>query len=1106
MRKNMKYHINVVAKTAISFLACLLISFNGYAQEIKRISIDEKQITIKELIKLIEQKSDYAFAYAQDAFDINATVNVDAQNKPANEIISAAIPNVEVKVDNKTIIILKREAPQSSSAHNVTGIVYNDQKEPLIGVSVVNESTGRGVITSSYGEYEIEVDGDCNLQFSYIGYDPISIAVGARSNIDVTFTTSSIDIDPVVAVGYGVQKRSSVTGAIASIKAEDVSKTAITSVSNMLSGQVSGVQVTQSSAQPGAAISVVIRGAGSVNASNEPLYVIDGFPVSNESVEPGSGDRYSMGDRSPLNSINPNDIESIEILKDASATAIYGARAANGVVLITTKRGQDGKTKVEASYSHSFQKMDSYFDVLNAKEFMEMSNYLGKEYYRIQNNIYPYGSGDESLMSGYTNSYTEAQIAAAGEGTNWFNEVTRPGSIDDLNVSLSGGNAKTKFLISSNYYNQTGVVYNSDFMRVTGRVNLDHTINKMVKVGVNITGSYIENGNTQLGDGEWENSGVLVSALAFNPLISVYDAYGEYSVDSNNGTLPNPVSYREIDDTTAQKRVLTNAYIEVNPIKDLTARVNVGIDNNSATRRNYMPVDFLYGSQYDGKAYCSYTDKVDLLFNAVVNYSKEINNTHTISAMAGYEFQKFNSSGFSASNNDFFTDAFGANDLSAGSGTPSVDSWKSTDLIASYFARLNYTYKDRYVFNVTVRRDGTSNFGENNKWGVFPSAAISWRINNEEFMKSIEALNNLKLRVSYGATGNSSIGDGAYSYYGTEGSVIIGGNKATSVTMTQLGNPNLRWETTTEFDIGLDFGFWNNRVYGTLEYYNKIVSDILMWNDLPTYSNVSTMADNVGSTQLSGFEFNIGARVSDRAFKWTIDLNGATYKNRWKERSPDVILAPYEGDGDPINAIYAYKMIGVAQIGQEVEYMPNILPGNQIYENVNGDDTIDDSDIQLIGSSDPGFSYGINNTFEYKRFDLGVFMYGFGDYRITNPNKYKYEMDAYRLPLTGLNMMTTVADIWTAENPSTEKPGMASNAYGSSSDYLVEKANFLRLKSITLGYSLPQTLLRGADVRLYFDAQNVCVFTNYTGVDPETDGLGGYPNVQSYSLGVNVKF
>ncbi len=1116
-----------VMKTALALLfagAFELMASSALAQS-ETVTLEGENISIRNVLVAIENQSDYSFFYNDGLIDVERTVSLSEKNTMVSDVLDGlfAGSGVSYRMNGNDIILTNQEeqnsVKNSDKKISVTGQVTDDNGMGLPGVTIYEKgNTSNGVISDLDGNYTISTSPSAVLMFSFIGFTTQEVNVEGRNSVNISLNEDAIALDEVVAIGYGVQKRSSVTGSISSVKAKDLPKSATASVGNMLSGKSSGVQVLQSSAQPGGGVNIVIRGAGSDKAGNEPLYVIDGFPINNSSVEPDTeeGD-FSVGKRNPLNSINPGDIESIEILKDAASTAIYGARAANGVILITTKRGQEGRTSVDVSYTHSVQQMTNYFDILNAGEFMEYRNIFGKEQYLIDRNQAPYGLLPQDL-SGYTPFYTQAQIDGVGAGTDWWDEVTRLGRVHDASLSISGGNSKTNFLFSAGYFEQEGVVENSDFMRFSSRLNLDHKITDDLKIGVSATGSYIDNGNAAMG-GRLETSGVLMSALQMSPLVPVFDESGNYAKNLDDPLLPNPVSFSEISDNTVEKRLLANAYVQYSPIKGLTLKTNVGMDNKSGLRSGYWPTSFLRGAAVGGRAGKKLTNNLDLLFNATAHYTTTIQNDHTIGALIGYEYQEFSYDGFNAMANDFYTDEFESNNLGAGKGIPTVNSHKYINALASYFMRLSYNYREKYIAGITLRRDGSTNFGAGNKWGFFPSVALAWRINQEDFMQAIDFISNLKLRTSYGQTGNSGLGDRALIYYApAQFDYMFGDAIVKPVEMSQMGNRHLKWETTTEFNVGLDYGFINNRISGTMEYYNKVVSDLLSTRTLPVTSPVRNIADNIGATQLSGFEFGLNTINIDREFTWRTDLNFSTYKNKWKERNPDIALDPWVGVNDPIRSLYGYKTAGIVQERSSIDHMEGERPGNLILQDLNSfddnhqltgekDKEINDADKVFLGSTDPGFSFGIGNTFEYKGFDLNIFFYGMADRILMNNNRSTFFLAANRLVNTGTNMMTDIKNMWTSENPSTTMPGIAPQAYEGTTDFLIEDASFIRLKNVTLGYTIPEEVLRNKmKMRVFVDGQNLLLLTKYTGVDPEYDSLGAYPNAMTFSAGINITF
>ena len=522
-------------------------SVNVHSQNAK-VSFDTHTMKVAQLISTIETQTNYLFVYNKKNVDLNRKVTVKARNKAVSEILDEVFAGTGISyvMEGKNIVLTKesniaREEVKQQNTITVKGVVTDMQGEAIIGANILQQGTTNGTITDIDGNFTLEVPTDAQLAVSYIGYKKQEVEIGDRNYIPVTLQKNDVLMDEVVVIGYGTVKKSDLTGAVSSVKTENLPIAANTSVTHMLAGQAAGVMVKQNSAQPGGGIEIYVRGAASTGAGNDPLYVIDGFPVTNKSVEPKSGNRYEYGSRNPMNSLNPNDIESIEILKDASATAIYGARAANGVILVTTKRGKSGKPIVKYNANYSIQTIAKRLEMLSAKEFMNVSNEISYQKWRMDNELYPYGGElEEDALPYKGNPYSPEEIAAAGEGTNWFGLLTRDGSINQHNVSVSAGTESTRFLASLNYYKQKGVIKNSDFQRISGRINLDQDLGKYVKAGINATYSTIFNNNVPLGEGNAENSSLLNSALHYDPLVPVKDESGNYALS------PTPVSYTHL--------------------------------------------------------------------------------------------------------------------------------------------------------------------------------------------------------------------------------------------------------------------------------------------------------------------------------------------------------------------------------------------------------------------------------------------------------------------------------------------------------------------------------------------------------------------------------
>ncbi|MEY8488364.1 SusC/RagA family TonB-linked outer membrane protein [uncultured Parabacteroides sp.] len=1017
--------------------------------------------------------------------------------------------------------------------------VVNDSFGPVVGASVVVKGTTNGMVTDMDGNFVLEnvKNGDI-IQISYIGYITQEIKYTGQATITVNLKEDTQALDEVVVIGYGTVKKSDLTGAVSQVKMDDEPIATVGSVSQVLAGKAAGLQANTVSAQPGGGTSFRIRGAASPSAGNDPLIIVDGFPVS----DPGNMDvgKYNDGTKdNVLASINPNDIESIEVLKDASSTAIYGARAGNGVIIVTTKKGKSGKPNVKYSGSVSTQKLASNYEVLDASDWMSVRNSYYKEKWMRENKIGVYGGVDPSTVSPFVPKYSDADIANPVNNTDWMDGVTRNGFQTQHNVSISGGSEYTKYLVSGNYFKQNGVLENNGLTRFTGRVNLEQKLSKYVKTGINLTLSTNNYDNVPLGNGHAENASMLVAASQFNPLIAVKDANGDYCLNPEAAFMPNPISMLEITDKTRKKRILGTAFLEIEPIKDLILKANVGIDNNMQKRRTYLPTTTLYGAKEGGKADIGEFDKNDYLLELTAAYRKDIGK-HSINGVVGYSFQSFNYESLYAGNSQFITDGFLYNNLGAGAyPKPSVGSSASKTEMASFFGRIGYTYAGKYLLTATLRADGASNFADNNRWGYFPSVALGWRFSEEAFMQNLQdVISNGKLRVSVGQTGNSNIGNKAISYYQVGNNNIFGGTEHKGVYLKQMGNPDLSWETTSEVNVGLDLGFINNRINVTAEYFYKVVSDLLDYRSLLSYQEVDKIAANIGETQSTGFELTINTRnFQQKDFTWNTDFTFSLYRDKWKDRGPYWKPSAYSFYDAPLRGWYGYLSDGLVQPGEEIAHMKGAIPGQVKLKDIDGyaynedgtmkvdkygipvksgkpDGILNDADKVFYGCTDPGFMLGLNNTFTYKDFDLSFYFYG--QFNMLNAGSYKDtwltgdgQMNIDRLG-TGYNMPVSVKEVWSNDNPNGTRPGyfQPQSSWGIG-DYYVDKTWFIRCRNITLGYTLPKTLGKGlfSNLRVYADINNPFVITPYDGLDPETDNSNyAYPNVRSFSFGVDISF
>lgn len=1067
--------------------------------------------TYASVIKSIESQTKYTFLVNESELNTNETISIEAVDRPLKEVLEKLLApkKLTYSVQDNHIVLAKASASRQARTLNVTGTVRSTDGAPLPGVAVQVSGTGTTTITDGTGAYRLSgVRENATLVFILLSMRTEEVRVAGRNVVDVTMENDATIIEEIVTIGYGSQKKSDVTGAISSVRSGDLNMVAVPSVAQMLAGKAAGVNIMQNSAQPGGGLTIQIRGATSTGAGNDPLFVVDGFPLGGGSPEPGNPTRYEYGSRNPLNSLNPYDIESIEILKDASATAIYGARAANGVVLITTKRGKVGAPTVTYNTNFSIQRISKRLEMLTGQEFMEETNRALYEEWLYTNRVAPYGNVDPTtLASQYVPKYSEAQIAHAGPGTDWMDLITRTGRIHQHNLSITGGTEYTRYAITGNFFDQKGVVKNSDLKRYSVRTNFEQKLSKIFTMGINMTLSMIENRNVALGDRQWENAGLLVTAISTPAIVPVWDANGDYALNPDYATSPNPVSLLEIDDRTTTKRFLGNAFLEANIIDGLKVRLNTGVDYQIGNRDSYLPKTTIYGAQVGGDASKSESNSFDKLLNLTVNYNKEIFENHRLDLLAGYEYQEFLSGGFSARSTGYFTDAFLYNSLGTGEvASPNyLNSSKYFDQLASYFARLNYSYADKYYLTLTGRVDGSTKFGAQNKYAFFPSAAISWRAIEEDFIKNLNVFSNLKLRVSYGNSGNSNIGQNSLAfYYSGSSGYVFGSNLHTGTALSQIGNDALRWETTTQFNVGLDMGFFKDRLSLSFEYYNKVVKDLLDFRALPSYSVVSSVPDNIGKTQSRGVELTLRSINFDGEFKWSTDLTLSHYNDRWLERNPNVILAPYEKREGPLRPIYGYVGDGLLAIGEAPPvWQPDLMPGQDKIKDTNGDNRITSEDQVLIGTYDPKIILGFGNTFRYKGFDLNIFFHGMLGRKMMNANWGTWGIYNLRSMYTGLNMMKEVKERWSHDNTDATMSSGMINVY--EKPPLVEDGSFIRLKNITLGYTIPTNKVFN-NLRVYVDLQNALVFTKYTGLDPETDSRAGYPNQRNLSFGLDLTF
>ncbi len=1097
-----------------------LLANNSYSQT-TTLSMELKDVTIKEVLSSIEDQSEFFFLYNSKLVDVSKKASIHVRKQKIDQILNQLFEGTDVKylVYNRQIILSPKEYLIASEAMmqplQVTGIVTDIQGIPIIGASVVVKSSGQGTITNSKGEFKINIpSGNDTLIVSFVGMKSTVVPLNGRNTISIVLETDVIGLDEVVAIGYGTIKKSDVTGAISSVKVDQLQEGVASSIDQLLFGKSAGVNVIQNSGEPGGGISINIRGASSINAGNSPLYVIDGLPIDN-SRPIGSASLSSFNNnrspRNPLSSINPSDIESIEILKDASATAIYGSRGANGVILITTKSGLNEKMKI------SYQ---GYFGVQNRANKLELLN--AQEYKSVLNAIVDAGGESEASRVG--------EIANDGKGTDWQDEINNPNAlVQDHQISFSGGTQKTTYYISMNYMNQEGIMKNTDFSRYGTRINLKSDLTDKFSVGFNASGSFTEDNFIANGFGINEWAGPLYSAYNFDPTLAILDDEGNY-ITSPLLTVDNPVALAEGMESTANtNRMLASFYGEYHFTKALSAKINLGTDFVNESRKSFISSLTKTGRENGGVAANQNVEKSNYLVEGTLNYNKSFG-IHSLNTLIGATYQKFSTNGLSNQASDFPNESLGANNLGIGNQqTFDISNYLTGNRLASYIGRVNYSLNDKYLLTATVRADGSSRFGENNKFGFFPSAALAWKISNEDFLQDNDFINSLKLRASWGQTGNQEIGNyPAVSTFSGGVSPIWGGSPVSATAPSRIPNPDLKWETTEQIDIGLDFGLFNNRINGGLDYFQKQTTNMLLDLPVPQSTGFNSILSNVGQINNKGFEFFLNSvNLTSKDFSWRTDITFTAMKNEVKDLGniPEIIVgAGYTHvtqvaiikPGVPLNSYYGWEVDGIWQEGDDFSgFSEDYNPGDMKYVDQDDNGIIDDKDRVVLGNSFPDFQWSLGNTFTYKNFNLFVFIEGVEGVDMLNGNL----IDNYfPINFRRNKFSEPYLNRWTPDNPTNKYPSFVDPLkFGrrvANTQTLLD-ASYVRLKTVRLSYTLPKIIQSVQSVQVYVTGENLFTFTDYIGLDPSVNpnnnpnfriDFNAYPTARTILFGIKLDF
>lgn len=975
-----------------------------------------------------------------------------------------------------TVLVCLFQLNVWAQVKQISGIVSDEKGEPLIGVNVSVKGGTNGAITDLEGKFSLNVEGEDVVVFSYIGYTTQEIRANDPKIVKVILVEDSETLDEVVVVGYGVMKKSDVTGSISSLKSKDLTSVPTSNVLEAMQGKIAGLDMTKSDGEAGSALNFTLRGNRSLNASNAPLIMVDGVAYG-----------------STLD-INPSDIESIEVLKDASSTAIYGSRGANGVILITTKRGSAGKTNVSFNAYFGPQMAVGLADIMNAEQYAA----LKREAYRTQGI-----TDDNSIFTA-----NELQGLKNHEYLDFQDMCVNTGFVQNYEVSVNGGNEKTQVNFSLGYYKETGLFKNDDLTRFNGMIGVDQTITKRLKVGASMLFTYKDNNKRQ--DPLNQANKIVPIGKAYNDdgTFNMFPSYGSAtSVSPLADEQPN--AYKN---NTLTKRLFGTAYLNWEIIDDLLLRTTLGVDFNNSRRGYFYDKNTINGGTKESKSGGELGSNNNYTWETTLNYNKTFGE-HGFNFLLGNSVISNHAESFdlSGKNQTFAGNLFW--NLASATDQREIASNLVEDKMVSFFGRIHYKLKDKYLFNVSLRADGSSVLADGHKWGYFPSAAFAWRIIDENFMKdAISFMSDLKLRLSWGLSGNSAI-----SPYQT-----LGGLGSTTYSFSEIGaygyfprnisNKDLGWEKTQTFNIGVDFGFFNNRISGNLEIYQTNTTDLLMSRQLPPTSGFANVMENIGEVRNRGIEIGLNTvnfkPLTRDGFSWNTNLsftlNRESIQSLASGSNRDLVNSWFVGE--PISVYYDYNKIGIWQLGEESEAAKyGQIPGDIRVEDIDKNGSISsENDRKIVGTDRPDFVLGMNNYFAYKGFDLSVFMYARVGQTIKSEASGNYKID-------GLEN-GPVVDYWTPENPTNSHPRPDKNKNLSSaymSTLYYQDGSFLKIREITLGYSLPNTWLNKIKIskcRVYGTLKNFFTFSHMQPYDPERGGSLSFPMTKQIVFGVNLNF
>lgn len=1027
----------------------------------------------------IENNSEFYFLFNQKLVDVERKVDVDAKELTIDLILTDMFAGTDVhhQVNDRLIVLTTEKNPVFDQANlaqqkrTVSGSVSDESGQPLPGVTVVVKGTTQGTVTNADGNYSLtNIPEDATLVFSFVGMLTQEIPVGNQTSINVTMVVDAIGIEEVVAIGYGTMKKSDLTGAVSSVSAEDVDNIPVQSIDMALRGKIAGVNIQKRSGAPDARTIIRIRGINSIQGGNDPLIIVDGFPMTEG-----------------LEAIDPNDIESVEVLKDASSTSIYGARATNGVIIVTTKSGKSGPMRIDIDSYYGLQSVAKLIDFADAKGFMEIANE------RAVND------GEDQLF--FPNP---SQVTA---NTNWQEEIFQTSPIQNYNLTFSGGNEKLRYSMSGNYFDQEGIIKGSDYNKITLRSNIDSEINKRIAITNSLLLTRFESNSSN-------PYGAIEDAFRAPPTLPAYDPDGNYqAIDIYPFSEVNQNPLAIIDGTsnqTLQTRLFNNFGATFSILNGLTFKSTLGVDYVTSLGNNYTK-RFLIAGKPGGKASKSSWESYSLLNENIFNYDLTFGENQ-INAVAGYTAQTYKSANFSAGSGNFVSDDLLYNALGSGSDISIPSSGGSKWGISSWLGRINLNLKNKYLVTLSGRADGSSRFAKGNKWSFFPSGAFAWKLSEEEWFKSNQ-ISSLKFRLSVGQTGNQAVSPYQTMVRMSDVQVAFGDALNIGYAPANIANKELSWETTTQYDAGLDFGFFKEKIRLSVDYYYKLTTDLLARVDLPPSAGFTSSTQNIGSMSNQGFEFQLDAVPVTGKFKWDLSANFYINRNKIVELAKGADLFAPGADllgtmhilreGEPISMFYGYVWDRIDENGQNT------------YKDLNSDGKINNLDRTIIGNPHPKWNAGLNNTFSYNNWQLSIFLESTYGHDILNISSYDHIDSFYK----GRNQLSKVVkDYWTPENPDAKYPKPSSSITQLPSDVYVEDGSYLKIRNINLSYSLPSNNLAWLrNLTIYVSGENLFTFTKYSWYDPEVSAYSSgdlrlgtehhsYPQSRVYTIGLKLGF